>query len=178
MSDDRLAFDSSPLNYFARSNQLSTLGKLVTGNTCVITRAVDDEILKGASKYAQLYQVSAQAWITVVDESSIEFLKLFSEYHSRLGGGGRNIGEATTLAYAELHGMTAFIDDRVGRRHGRERGVAVTGTLELLCQSIRSHVMEESEAVSVIDLLRDHEAFLPCDGAGFIGWARAEGLLS
>ena len=51
--------------------------------------------------------------------------------YSRLGGGGRNIGEAATLAYAELHGMTAFVDDRVGRRHGRERGVVVTGTLEL-----------------------------------------------
>lgn len=178
MSDGRLAFDSSPLNYFARSNQLSKLGELVTGNTCVITRAVDDELLKGASKYAQLFQVSAQPWITVVDESSIEFLKLFSAYHSRLGGGGRNIGEASTLAYAELHGMVAFVDDRAGRRHGGERGVVVTGTLELLCQGIRSNAMEESEAARVIDLLRDHEAFLPCDGAGFIGWARAAGLLS
>jgi predicted nucleic acid-binding protein len=173
----RLVFDSSPLNYFARSNQLSALGELVVNDTCFITRAVEDELLKGGSKYAQLYQVSIQPWITVVDDSSIEFLRLFSEYHSRLGGGQRNVGEATTLAYAELQGMAAFVDDRVGRRHGRERGLVVTGTLELLCQGIRNHVLEESEAASIIDLLRDHEAFLPCDGVTFLDWARAEGLL-
>lgn len=31
-----------------------------------------------------LYQVSVQEWITVVDDSSIAFLELFSEYHTRL----------------------------------------------------------------------------------------------
>jgi predicted nucleic acid-binding protein len=177
MTGDRLVFDSSPLNYIARAGQLPVLGELVTGNTCLITRAVDDELLRGASKYAQLYQVSAQDWITVVDDSSIEFLKLFSEYHSRLCRGGRNIGEAATLAHAELHSMIAVVDDRAGRRHGIERGLTVTGTLELLCEGIRGNIMEESEAIRVVDLLRDHEAFLPCDGAGFLDWARAEGLL-
>ena len=73
--------------------------------------------------------------------------------------------------------MTAVVDDRAGRRHGIERGVAVTGTLELLCKGIRNQVIEESDAVIVIDLLRDHEAFLPCDGNAFLEWARAEGLL-
>lgn len=54
----------------------------------------------------------------------------------------------------------------------------MTSTLELMCQGIRSHVIEESEAVQVVDLLRDHEAFLPCDGATFLDWARAGELLS
>lgn len=177
MTDGRLAFDSSPLNYFARSNQLPMLGKLVEGNYCIITRAVEDELLRGGSRHAQLYQISVQPWLAVVDDSSIEFLKLFSEYHTRLGGGGRNIGEAATLAYAELYGMTAFVDDRVGRRQGKERGVIVTGTLELICQGMRERTIKESEARDIIDLLCDHEAFLPCDGAGFLDWARAEGLL-
>lgn len=137
MSVGRLAFDSSPLNYMARSGQLALLGKLVAGNDCVITRAVEDELLRGAAKHAQLYQVSAQEWIRVVDDSSIGFLQLFSEYHARLGGGGHNIGESATLAYAELHGLTACIDDRAARRHGQERGVKVTGTLELVCQGTR-----------------------------------------
>jgi predicted nucleic acid-binding protein len=178
VSSGHLAFDSSPLNYMARANQLPLLEKLVAGNDCVITRAVEDELLRGASKHAQLYQVSAQAWIRVVDDSSIAFLQLFSEYHTRLGGGGRNIGESATLAYAELHSLTAFIDDRAARRHGQERGVRLTGTLELVCKGIRANIVEEAEAVRVIDLLRDHEAFLPCDGSTFLDWARAEGLLS
>jgi predicted nucleic acid-binding protein len=178
MSVGRLAFDSSPLNYIARAGQLPLLGKVVAGNDCVITRAVEDELLRGASKHAQLYQVSAQEWIRVVDDSSIAFLALFSAYHTRLGGGGHNIGESATLAYAELHGLTACIDDRVARRHGQERGVKLTGTLELVCRGIRANVVAEAEAVRVVDLLRDHEAFLPCDGSTFLDWARAEGLLS
>jgi predicted nucleic acid-binding protein len=100
--------------------------------------------------------------------------KLFSEYHTRLGGGDRNIGESATLAYAELHGLTACIDDRAARRHGQERGVPLTGTLELVCRGIRANIVEEAEAARVVDLLRDHEAFLPCDGSTFLNWARAE----
>jgi predicted nucleic acid-binding protein len=173
-----LAFDSSPLNYIARAGQLPFLEKLVAGSDCVITQAVEEELLRGASKHVQLYQVSAQGWIRVVDDSSIAFLQLFSEYHSRLGGGDRNIGESATLAYAELHGLTACIDDRAARRHGQERGVPLTGTLELVCRGIRANAVEEAEAIRIVDLLCDHEAFLPCDGSTFLGWARAEGLLS
>lgn len=177
MSLGQLAFDSSPLNYMARSGQLPLLGKLVAGRDCVITRAVDEEILRGASKHAQLYQVSTQEWIRVVEDSSIEFLLLFSEYHGRLGRGGHNIGESATLAYAELHGLTACVDDRAARRHAQERGVPLTGTLELVCQGVRSKILEEAEAARAVDLLRDHEAFLPCDGSTFLEWARAEGFL-
>lgn len=178
MSSDHLAFDSSPLNYVARASQLPFLEKLVAGKTCVITRAVEDELLRGASKHVQLYQVTAQTWIRVVEDSSIGFLQLFSEYHARLGGGDHNIGESATLAYAELHGLTACVDDRAARRHGQQRGVPLTSTLELICHGIRSHIIEEPEAVGVVDLLCDHEAFLPCDGSTFLAWARSEGLLS
>ncbi|MCK2219502.1 hypothetical protein MF672_037775 [Actinomadura sp. ATCC 31491] len=177
MNAGRLVIDSSPLNYFARSGQLPVLAKLVAGSTCLITMAVEEELLRGGAKYAQLYQASAQPWIIVVDESSLGYLMLFSEYHARLGRGPRNIGEATTLAYAEFHNIAAVVDDRVGRRHGTERGVKVTGTLELLCEGVRSGCVELAEAAAVVDLLSDHEAFLPCDGAGFVEWARAEGLL-
>ena len=112
-----MAFDSSPLNYIARANQLPLLEN-------------------------------------------------------------RNIGESATLAYAELHSLTACIDDRAARRHGQERGVPLTGTLELVCRGMRANIIEEAEAVQVVDLLRDHEAFLPCDGSTFMDWARTEGFLS
>ncbi|MEO3806113.1 hypothetical protein [Nonomuraea sp. B1E8] len=177
MNLGRLVLDSSPLNYFARSNQLEVLAKLVAGSECLITKAVEEELLRGGAKYAQLYQASAQPWIRVMDESALDYLKLFSEYHGRLGRGSRNIGEAATLAYAEFHNIVAVIDDRVGRRHGMERNVKVVGTLDLLCEGVRGGCVTMGEAAEVVDLLRDHEAFLPCDGIGFVEWARAEGLL-
>ena len=77
-----------------------------------------------------------------------------------------------------LCGLTACIHDRAAQHHGQERGVPLTGTLELVCRGIRANIVEEAEAARVVDLLRDHEAFLPCDGSTFLDWARAEGLLS
>lgn len=41
-----------------------------------------------------------------------------------------------------------------------------------------ANVMQEPEATRLVDLLCDHEAFLPCDGSTFLDWARAEGLLA
>jgi predicted nucleic acid-binding protein len=172
-----LVFDSSPLNYFARSNQLAVLEALAKGRDCVATQAVADELLRGATRFAQLYQVATLPWLRIVDEQSLTFLSLFSEYHRRLGGGSRNVGEATVLAYAELHGATACIDDRVAVRHGRERGVSLTGSLALVCDGLRQGILNEAGACAVVDLLVDHEAFLPCDGATFLDWARREGHL-
>ncbi|MFD0856999.1 hypothetical protein ACFQ07_32520 [Actinomadura adrarensis] len=177
MNSQRLVLDSSPLNYFTRSGQLPTLAKLLDGWTCVITRAVEDELLCGASKHAQLYQATAQPWITMVDEAPLGYLPIFSLWHDRLGGTERNVGEATVLAYAEFHGITAMVDDRLGRQHGTKRGVSKTGTLEALCQGVRQHVLDVEQAAAVVELLCDHEAYLPCDGPGFYEWAQARGLL-
>nr|WP_062338352.1 hypothetical protein [Herbidospora sakaeratensis] len=177
MSSERLVIDSSPLNYFARSNQLPVLEKLLSGRSCLITKAVEEELLVGASKHPKLYQVSIQPWITVAEEFTRDFYALLTMYHLRLGGGKRDIGEAMTLAYAEVHGITAMIDDRSARKYGKSRGVKMTGTLELLCQNIRKSMISTENACEVIDLLAEHEAFLPCDGDTFIAWAQAEGLL-
>lgn len=43
MNRRRLVIDSSPLNYFARSNQLAVLEKLLAGHECFITSAVEEE---------------------------------------------------------------------------------------------------------------------------------------
>ena len=177
MTPERLVIDSSPLNYFARSNQLPVLEKLLSGKQCLITNAVEEELLRGGTKHAQLYQPSAQSWISVVDEKALDYLVLFSEYHGRLGGGPRNVGESTTLAYAEFHDIVAVVDDRAGRKQGSERGVKLTGTLELICEGIRNGLLVSAQAVRIVDLLHDHEAFLPCRGADFVEWARVEGLL-
>ncbi|MFF7248501.1 hypothetical protein ACFZBU_31845 [Embleya sp. NPDC008237] len=173
----RLVFDSSPLNYFARSNQLDKLGRLVDGHRCVITRVVEEEILNGTTKSSRLHHVLATPWISVVDEPSLGYIARFSEYHSRMGGGMRNLGECATLAYAEFHGICAVVDDRAGRAMAIERGTQITGSLQLICRGIRDGMITEDEASGVVDILADHEAFLPCSGSEFIDWARGEGLL-
>ncbi len=117
-----LVFDSSPLNYFARSGQLQVLEKLIAGRRCLITPAVEEEILRGAARYSRLHQVLSQPWLEVDPTTPLEMLILFSEYHSSLGGGTKDVGEATTLAYAEFHGYVAVVDDKAARSRAKYRG--------------------------------------------------------
>lgn len=176
----RLVFDSSPLNYFTRAGHLDVLEKLVDGRTCLMTSAVAEELRRGATRHSRLHMIGSQAWLTEVNDDSLRFLGLFSDFHGRLGGSQRqmkDIGEATTLAYAELHGCTAVIDDRVGRNVGAAEGVSLSSSLHLLCHGLRHGLVSEDHACSVVDALRDAEAFLPCGGAEFLDWARAAGLL-
>jgi predicted nucleic acid-binding protein len=175
-----LVFDSSPLNYFARAGCLEVLEQLVEGRRCVMTAAVADELRRGVGRHNRLHQLAFQSWLEEVNDDSLQFLTLFATFHHRLGGGSehvKDIGEAATLAYAELHACTAIIDDRAGRTAGAERGISLSSTLGLICHGLRKGLIEETQACAVVDALRDAEAFLPCDGDTFLGWARAEGLL-
>jgi predicted nucleic acid-binding protein len=94
-----------------------------------------------------------------------------------LGSGERNIGEASVLAWAELNGATAIVDERAGANHGRQRGVQVHGSLWLIVEGYRGGHLDEGGAKALVDALRDTEAWFPCDGEGLFDWARSCGLL-
>ncbi|MFI0940347.1 hypothetical protein [Streptomyces sp. NPDC021020] len=176
----RLVFDSSPLNYFARIGHLDVLEKIVDGRTCLMTNAVAHELRRGASRHSRLHAIGFQPWLSEVNDDSLPFLSLFSSFHNRLGGSereGKDIGEATTLAYAVLHHCTAVIDDKAGRNLGAAHGVPLSSSLHLLCHGLRGGLIAEEHACAVVDALRDAEAYLPCGGEEFLDWARAEGLL-
>jgi len=100
-----------------------------------------------------------------------------AEYMRRLGSGDRDLGEATVLAWAEVHGAIAVIDERVGTRHGRGRGVDVHGTLWVIAKAIRGGLLSDEQASEIVQALSDADASFPCDGSTFIEWARQEGLL-
>lgn len=69
------------------------------------------------------------------------------------------------------------IDDRAATLHGRERAVEVVGSLKLIAEACRSGGITDQAACNLVDSLRDAEAYLPCDGASFLNWAREEGLI-
>ncbi len=177
MSSALLVFDSSPLNYWSRADCLEELRDITRDSTCVITQAVEEELLRGATRYTQIYMATGADWIDVVHDASLRALMLFGAYSQRLGSSDRNVGEATVLAYAEMTGCTAVVDDRAGYRVGRERGVNVETSLGLLARGVRTGRLAPADAVAIVDLLRDNEAFLPCNGAAFMDWAVASGLL-
>jgi predicted nucleic acid-binding protein len=172
-----LVFDNSPLSHFARAHELAALESITVDYERVVTQAVLDEIAKGAAVHPELAAVSVLGWLRVVRVDGLPELQAFSEYANRLGSGERDIGEASTLAWAEVHDAIAIVDEKAGTRHARERGVDVHGTLWLVANAYKAGTLAESGCEALVDALRDTEAWFPCDGSTFLEWARRQGLL-
>ncbi len=73
--------------------------------------------------------------------SSHPELTSFAHFAGRLVVGTRNVGEAAVLAYADVHGAIAVIDDGAGRKAALYSGVTLCPTLALLCQAIRDGLL-------------------------------------
>ena len=171
-----LVFDTSPLSHFARAKQIHTLQQITSGHRCTVTQAVLDEFQAGARKYPDLGNADL-SWLEVVAVDSLAAMRVLFEYARVLGSGSRDVGEATTLTYAELSGAIAIIDEAVGRNAGAKRRVAIHGTLWLVAEAFKATLLSEDQTVALVNQLHAAEAWLPCDGERFLEWARAEGLL-
>jgi predicted nucleic acid-binding protein len=145
-----LVFDNSPLSHFARAGELAALKALTAGHDRVVTQAVLDELSRGASVHQSLREITALEWLQAVRVDGLAELQAFAVYAARLGSGERDIGEASTLAWAEVHDCIAIVDERAGTRHGRERGVQVHGTLWLVVRGYETGVLSESGAMTAI----------------------------
>jgi predicted nucleic acid-binding protein len=165
------------LSGFGRARRLQDLQRLVAEFRTVTTRAVLDEIRAGVNEHPELGQVATLPWLHVEALDGLEELRLFAEYTRLLGAGTRDLGEATVLAWAEVHRAIAFTDDNVAVRVARSRGVEVRRTLALVARGVRRSILSENEAEAIVrDLLRAETRF-PIGAGEFLAWARANGLL-
>lgn len=172
-----LIFDTSPLSHFARAGELRTLANLTASFDRFATQAVLDELSRGARQHSSLTEIERITWLRRVRVDSLDELATFAEYARVLGSGERDVGEASTLAWAEVHHAIAVIDERAGTRRGRERGVEVHGTLWLVAEGCRTDQLSDDGAGALVDALSDNEAWFPCRGSEFLEWARSEQLL-
>lgn len=172
-----LVFDSAPLCCFARAGALATLERLTAGDERVTTQAVLDELRRGVPQHPELGEVLDLPWLLPVGVDSLAELRCFAAYANRLGAGGRDIGEASVLAWAEVHGAIAFTDDQAAVQVGRERGVEVKRTLALIARAVRLSILTEPEAEQLVDALIRAGARFPLESAAFLVWARDQGLL-
>jgi predicted nucleic acid-binding protein len=141
-----------------------------------MTAAVADE-LRNAAGHPEVAGADL-GWLEEVRVDGLEVLRVFAAYSSVLGSGERDVGEAATLAWAEANGAIAVVDEAAGRRGAQKRGVEVHGTLWLVAGAVRAGELTEDHAVELVDALRaSGGAWLPCDGRGFLAWAREQGLL-
>lgn len=165
------------MSHFARAGLLDVLEQITTSYRRLTTQAVREEIERGVAKHQILRDVLEAPWLEVVHVDGLSELVVVAEYMRRLGSGERDMGEATVLAWAEVHGAIALIDERVGTRHGHERSVEVHGTLWLMARAAAAGKLTHPDASGIVQRLSDADASFPCDGKTFIDWARREGLL-
>lgn len=172
-----LVFDSSVLSCFARAGRLDSLKTLTGDYRRVMTSAVIDELARGVQEFPRLADVELCEWIETVRGDSLEELVAFSDCLRFLGGGPRNIGEAATLAWAEVHGAVAVLDDQTAVQLARQRGVQVKRTLSLVATGFERGRLSEDAAAILVDELIGGGARFPCDGRKYMAWCRDNGLL-
>jgi predicted nucleic acid-binding protein len=172
-----LIFDTTPLNHFALAGRLAVLERLTASYRRVVPQAVLDELRVGETRHPPLADVRNAEWLEMVACDGLEELRVFAQYVRILGSGHRDIGEASVLAWAEVHGATAVLDERAGTQAAKARGVSVHGTLWLIVNGLNAGELSLAEAERLVDRLRDASARLPCTGAEFFEWAKAQGLL-
>lgn len=175
---NELAFDNSPLSAFGRAGRLNVLETLTSRfSRRVTSQAVLDELAIGASTYPGLEDIPAQQWLQIVHVDSLPMLKVLAWYTQRFGSTERDIGEASVLAWAEVTGAAALVDDATARQVAKERSVRLMGSLGLIADGINARLLTERDAAGLIDDLRSAGARFPCTGGTFLQWAEDRGLL-
>ena len=86
-------------------------------------------------------------------------------------------GRSEVLAYAQVHGAIAVIDDGAGRKAARDAGVELRPTLALLCQAIREGLLTVRLVSDLADHLLETKYRLPFKHGGFEDWANENGLV-
>jgi predicted nucleic acid-binding protein len=168
------------LSPFARAGKLDVLQQLTAKRRRVVPRAVLEEIDDGVLDHSRLAEVRGAGWLEPVPTDSLAELRVLSQYLAGLGvdDHGRNVGEAATLAWAEVHKAVALVDDALAVTFARKRGCTVVRTLRLITQAVIGQVLTDADAALLIDILiREGGARFPCDGSGFVAWAEDQGLL-
>ncbi|MDP8927151.1 MAG: hypothetical protein M3O70_00850 [Actinomycetota bacterium] len=172
-----LIFDASPLSHFARAAELDILCEITNGFERATTQSVLDEVRTGARKHPELHDVERLGWLTIVRTDSLPVLQAYGEYSRLLGSSTRDVGEASVLAWCEVNGGVAYVDDQAAHNVGNQRGVEVRRTLNLIIEGCRRALYDEARAQALVQVLADRDARLPLDAVDdLFSWARIEGL--
>ncbi|MEU3017889.1 MULTISPECIES: hypothetical protein [unclassified Nocardiopsis] len=175
---EEIVLDTGPLSHLTEAGWLGVLRTVAGPRTVVITGEVEHELRQGAHTRPYLQQVLGAEWPkrhTLESGAEIESFARFSEF---LVAGGRNVGESSVLAYAQVHKATAVIDDRAARRLAQDAGIPFQGTLGLLCEAIRAGLLTTAMVGSLADHLLETAYHLPFPAGGFERWANDHGIIS
>ncbi len=171
---DPLVWDASALHHFARAERVDVLAHLAEPYRNVTTRVVMREL----ANYDLDGAVLAPGWLSVVPLDDLPELTAYVDWASRLAvRGSHDAGEATVLAWAEVHGAVALLDDHHARQQARRTGIHVHGTLWLVAQAVARGSESDASVAGLLRTVSDAGARYPSQAVSDFGeWRRSVGL--
>ncbi|MEU8564333.1 hypothetical protein AB0C45_22995 [Streptomyces cyaneofuscatus] len=116
-------------------------------------------------------------WLEIVHVDHLNELTALVKWMDLVSGSKSNQGEATVLAWAEVNGAIAVIDDGDARRIAGRNSLPVWGSLRVIATAVSEGHATEYVAGALVDALIDTGARYPCARGQFTSWARKNGLL-
>ena len=171
-----LVWDASPLHHAIKADRIDVLADIARlHDGCprrnVTTVTVIDELQRHA------LPVSGLGWLDVELVDGLPELTALIRWTERVSASDHNLGEATVLAWAEVHGAAAVIDDMDARRAARNAGMAVYGSLRLVANAVAAGRITAYAADRFVESLAASGARYPCQPSRFSEWAKENGLL-
>ncbi|SEO18854.1 hypothetical protein [Actinacidiphila rubida] len=171
-----LVWDTSPLLHSVTAGKIDVLhdfARTWSGGPRrnVTTETVRHEITR------QGVGLDGLDWLDVVRLDDLDELNSLVVWMERVSGQKSNQGEATVLAWADLYGAVAVVDDGDARRIGRKHGLGVCGSLRIVAEALADGRTTEYVATTFVDTLIGSGMRYPCEVGGFLPWAKQNGLL-
>lgn len=143
----RYSFDTSPLNYFTRVDQLELLETAFAGRSFVAPEVMI-EIGDGVASHPELKPVIDAGWLTVQKLNDITDLEIIAYLEQRFGTSERakHRGEIGAIAVAKKLNARAVLDDLVARNAAQSLGLKIIGTVGLLANFAADKKLTEKDA--------------------------------
>ncbi|MEU5381741.1 hypothetical protein ABZ359_40645 [Streptomyces sp. NPDC005968] len=171
-----LVWDTSPLHHAIKAGRVDILADLAAESRGLPRRNVTTAAVIEELRHYDL-DVSGLGWLEVQHVDGLAELTALVRWMERVSGQKSNHGEATVLAWADVHGAVPVVDDLDARRAARAGGLAVWGVLRVIAEGVRDGRATEYVASTLVDALLASGGRYPCGYGGFVEWARKNGLL-
>jgi predicted nucleic acid-binding protein len=116
--------------------------------------------------------------LEIVHVDALDELQSLARWLGVVSNGEHSRGEATVLAWAEVHAGIPIIDDHGARRTAIRHGLPVHGTLWVIAEAVNAGKTSRSSASSLVNTLLGTGARYPFQTDGFEGWAIQQGLMT
>ncbi|WP_129842232.1 hypothetical protein [Streptomyces sp. RFCAC02] len=175
-SDPLLIWDTSPLLHAIKAGKIEIPGDIAQSRRGGARRNVTTQAVISEIDCFRL-PLAGKEWLSIVHVDDLHEINALVEWMNRVSGAKSNHGEATVLAWAEVHDAVAIVDDADARRIGRAAGLDVRGSLRVIAESVGDGHITRYASTALVDAMIDTGARYPCARGQFVGWAERNGLL-